>query len=328
MIVKQWLKLKRSNYRVKYINTEACAQQYRGRFAPSPSGPLHFGSLVCALASYLHAKQHNGKWLLRIEDIDTPRVDPHATTLILQSLHAHGLRWDEEIVYQSQRTALYEEYLDTLHANGCLYACECTRKEIRARGNSYDGFCRTKKLSYAGRSTRFVQFINNSQFTDIAKGDTYITHPMVNEDPVLKRADGIFCYHLAVVVDDIEQNITHIVRGGDLLETTSVHLSLYQAFKKPAPDYMHIPIVVHKPNEKLSKQNLAPTIDNTKALENLKLALVYLGISAPKTAHILTVEQLLAWANSHWRPNLIPKQTELLISMVNGVYLPAQNMAT
>jgi glutamyl-Q tRNA(Asp) synthetase len=293
---------------------------YCGRFAPSPTGPLHFGSLFCALASFLHAKKSGGKWLVRIEDIDTPRVKKNTIALILTTLQAHGLYWDDEVVFQSQRHHIYSAYLDKLQHAKLLYACACSRSEIRARSGSYNGYCRNAGLPFAGNTTRFRHTANNNEFVDLLWGSKRITHTSAFEDPVLKRADNIFAYHLAVVVDDIEQGITHIVRGSDLLDMTPVHLSLYQALSEPAPHYMHVPMMVQKPHEKLSKQFGSPAVDDTKALENLTLALLYMGFDSKKIVNITTVEQILTWAIDNWHPNLIPKQSELLISVLNGVY--------
>ncbi|MFT4652802.1 MAG: glutamyl-Q tRNA(Asp) synthetase [Patiriisocius sp.] len=303
-----------------------CASLYCGRFAPSPSGPLHFGSLLCALASYLHAKRNNGRWLVRIEDIDTPRVEKHTIQLILDTLQAHGLHWDDEVLFQSQRQHIYTAYLSKLQHSNYLYACACSRRQIRARSGSYDGHCRDKGLPFTANSTRFKHTTNNSEFVDLFWGKRHITHNIATEDPVLKRADGIFCYHLAVVLDDIEQKVTHIVRGYDLLDTTPVHLSLFQALSERAPEYMHIPMVVQKPHEKLSKQHYSPAIDNAKALENLKMALTYLGLNSEKMTDMLTVDQILSWAITNWQPKLMPKQSELLISVVNGVYSQPENL--
>jgi glutamyl-Q tRNA(Asp) synthetase len=307
-------------------------QPYIGRFAPSPSGPLHLGSLVCALASFLHAKQHNGKWLVRIEDIDTPRSDATMVPVILSTLVAHGLHWDDEIVYQSQRHAVYERYLTKLDQCKCLYACACTRQQIKARGPRYDGYCKNLSLAYANNATRFKQCSTRTKFTDIHLGDQHIVHASAFEDPVLKRADGIYAYNLAVVVDDIEQNINHIVRGNDLLTTTPIQLGLYEALKEPAPHYLHIPVVAqrlptntsptaHRPSlAKLSKQNHAPALNNAQALNNLCLALRCLGISFDKHEEFANVEECLTWATVHWTSNLLSKQSEVLISVTNDVY--------
>jgi len=306
----------------------AFTRPYFGRFAPSPSGPLHFGSLVCALASYLHAKQHRGKWLVRIEDVDTPRTDPLMAKSILNTLQAHGLTWDYHVIYQSQRKLAYETYLAKLTNAKLLYGCTCSRKQIRARSDAYDGHCRSLGLSFKNTAIRFKHNTNNSHFTDLFWGECTIRHHIATEDPVLKRADGIYAYHLAVVADDIEQKITHIVRGGDLLDTTPLHLSLFQALDAPAPSYLHIPVVVQKPHEKLSKQHFSPGVDNSQPLVNLSLALQYLGIHPEKLPKPTNIAQLLDWAITHWSIKSLPKQSELLISVANGVYsLPEDILA-
>lgn len=329
--------------------------QYIGRFAPSPSGPLHFGSLVCALASYLHAKQHQGKWLVRIEDIDTPRVDANMNDVILTSLQAHHLVWDDEVVYQSQRHRLYQKTLQQLNAHNMLYGCACSRRQIKARNAVYDGHCRHANLPLASESndysTRFINQNNTACFYDLHLQHQHITSAIASEDPVLQRKDGVYAYHLAVVADDIEQHVSHIVRGIDLLDTTPIHLALYKALQHTPPQYMHIPVVVQKPSEKLSKQHHSPAVDNASALPNLKLALRYLGIGFAgslnnkthknhnvlvKTEATVTIKNdlqqlqsmlkidnindLLIWAIEHWTSNLLPKQTETLICVANGVY--------
>lgn len=306
--------------------TQNCASLYVGRFAPSPSGPLHFGSLVCALASFLHAKQHHGKWLVRIEDVDTPRIEAGMVDSILTSLIAHGLIWDDKVTFQSKRSSHYQEYLDKLQKAQLLYGCACTRQQIRARSKTYDGYCRKLGLSYENRAIRFVHTNDNSKFIDLRSGPCFIEHEIAKEDPVLKRADGIYAYHLAVVADDIEQKVTHIVRGIDLLETTPVHLSLYQAFNESIPEYLHIPVLAQKPNEKLSKQNHAPAINNEDAIGNIKLALQYLGISDQIIPKNFNIEQILDWAIANWSYKLLSKQSELLISVTNGVYSTSKSM--
>ncbi|MFW8591652.1 tRNA glutamyl-Q(34) synthetase GluQRS [Glaciecola sp. 2405UD65-10] len=297
---------------------------YVGRFAPSPSGPLHFGSLVCALASYLHAKQHNGKWLLRIEDIDTPRINPAMNEVILRSLELHGLKWDNEVSYQSQRHHLYEHTLSELEKRKLIYACSCSRKQIRARSGTYDGHCRLRNLPSAGHAIRFMHSNKHTHFQDLYKGEVHIKHAIASEDPVLKRADGIYAYHLAVVADDIEQGVTHIVRGNDLIDTTPIHLGLYAALKQNAPQYLHIPVLVQKQGEKLSKQHHSPAIDDQTPLANLKLALYFLGLQTPaynaEIEQLTSVESLLAWATVNWQSKMLSKQSEILISVTNGVY--------
>jgi glutamyl-Q tRNA(Asp) synthetase len=301
---------------------------YVGRFAPSPTGPLHFGSLVCALASFLHAKQNNGKWLVRIEDVDPPRVDTAMTASIITSLSSHGLLWDNEISYQSQHSVTYEAYLAKLAANKLLYGCACSRQQIKSRGNAYDGHCRNLDLPLNQRAIRFRHNANHSKFNDLFLGEQHIKDYIAREDPVVKRADGIYAYHLAVVVDDIEQNVSHIVRGNDLLETTPVHLSLYEALNAPPPVYIHIPVVAQHPNEKLSKQHRSPAIDDSKPIDNVRLALQYLGVKQEKLPICPNITELLDWAIANWSLKLLPKQSELLISVTNDVYSATENMLT
>lgn len=311
---------------ISNLSDHQSVKPYVGRFAPSPSGPLHFGSLVCALASFLHAKQHSGKWLVRIEDVDTPRVDASMSRPILSSLRTHGLVWDGDVVYQSNRNSHYEACLAALTKAELLYGCACSRKQIRARSDTYDGYCRELALPFKNVAIRFKHNTDNSKFTDLFWGQRHITQNIAREDPVLKRADGIYAYHLAVVADDIEQKVTHIVRGNDLLDTTPVHLSLFRALKAPPPKYLHIPVVVQKPNQKLSKQHCSPAIDNNCPMDNVKLALQYLGISQKKLPFSPNIERLLDWALANWSFKLLPKQSELLISVTNDVYSATENM--
>lgn len=308
------------------LHANSCAKPYVGRFAPSPTGPLHFGSLVCALASFLHAKQNNGKWLVRIEDVDTPRTDPSMSVSIVASLRSHGLLWDDEISYQSQHFMTYEAYLTKLAANKMLYACGCSRQQIKSRSSAYDGHCRDLGLSFNEHAIRFKHNSDNSKFTDLFWGKRHVKDSIAREDPVVKRADGIYAYHLAVVVDDIEQHVSHIVRGNDLLATTPVHLSLFEALNAPPPQYIHIPVVAQNPNEKLSKQHRSPAIDNSKPIENVKLALQYLGVKQEKLPIRPNMTELLDWAIANWSLKLLPKQSELLISVTNDVYSATENM--
>lgn len=293
---------------------------YVGRFAPSPSGPLHFGSLVCALASYIHARQHKGKWLVRIEDVDTPRVNANMNPIIINSLQQHGLEWDDAITYQSQSFMRYESYLSQLRSKTLLYACDCSRKQIKLRSEAYDGFCRQRFLPTINNALRFKHLDHQTKFNDLFWGDISVSHKIATEDPVLKRADGVFAYHLAVVADDIHQNVSHIVRGYDLYETTPIHIALYRAFEAKIPQYLHIPILVQAPNQKLSKQHHSPPIDDSCALSNLRLALAYLGLKKSMQTQSANIQTLLAWAVQNWHSNMLPRQSELLISTTNDVY--------
>lgn len=293
---------------------------YVGRFAPSPSGPLHFGSLICALASFLHAKQANGKWLVRIEDIDTPRVDNNMSPLILDTLSAHGMQWDADVVYQSQRHPLYQSILNKFNREGSLYACQCTRKQIRSRAEYYDRHCRDRNLHFENRALRWRNDAQNTQFCDCHYGLVQANDAVAKEDPVLRRADGIFTYQLAVVADDIDQKVTHIVRGADLIDTTPLQISLFDALAYVSPTYLHIPIATNVAGQKLSKQNFAPALDNDQAINNLKSALVFLGAQAHDFANIYSIGSLIDWAIVHWQPESLPLKMEIPVSQTNDVY--------
>ncbi len=305
---------------------------YRGRFAPSPTGPLHFGSLAAAVGSYLDAKHNHGTWLVRMEDLDTPRCVPCAADGILQTLEAFCLYWDGEVIYQSQRTTAYEEALRRLQATGAAYPCCCTRKEIAdsalhgIEGYVYPGTCRdglrhslpadrapawrvrTDKLSAVhpelveGR-TGFDKLSPNGviEFGDALQG--CLTQHLETEigDFVVKRADGLFAYQLAVIVDDAFQSITHVVRGADLLLSTArqVHLQHLLGFPKPA--YMHLPIAVNAQGEKLSKQTLAPAIAADDVVATLIAVLEFLQQQPPAELRQGSAEEVLGWAVENWR---------------------------
>ena len=276
---------------------------YRGRFAPSPTGPLHAGSLVAALASYLDAKAHAGIWLIRIEDVDTPRCIKGADLVILQQLEALGLIPDEPPVYQSQRSHLYQAALDQLITNKQVFPCSCSRKDVAeaiAKANPlakprhgelvYPGTCRhgmTQQLAPSAQPAwRFI-----------TSGDVKAQIG----DFVLKRADGCFTYQLAVVVDDALQGITHVVRGADLLDNTPRQIALQQALKYPTPQYLHTPLVLAADGDKLSKQNGAAALDVMHPLETLNAAAKVLNLTAQqgRVNHALH-DALQAWT-AQWR---------------------------
>ncbi len=256
-----------------------------GRFAPSPSGPLHFGSLVTALASYCHAKSQQGQWLIRIEDVDTPRVVEGSVDQILDDLEFFGFEWDGEILYQSDQFERYQVGLRQLLDQGYAYACECSRRTLRSAkakpgplGLIYPGTCRNKRLGQASHSVRInTESIGILSYQDQLYGQVEINIPEAVGDFVIARADGIFAYHLAVVLDDELQNMNQIVRGADLLEATCLHLYLYRLFGFSAPDYLHIPLVRNQRGDKLSKQTGATALDRHEATPLLLSALRILG---------------------------------------------------
>jgi len=253
--------------------------QYRGRFAPSPTGALHAGSLATALASWLHAKAHNGKWLLRIEDLDLPRCIPDADETIIQQLSACGLKWDEDIEYQSKRTQFYADALTKLVDAKKAYGCRCTRKQIEdallAAGQKKD---RHGELIYPGTCR------NRSDVTEPCAWRLHVDDPDIEStvgDFVLRRADRIFTYQLAVVVDDHLQEITHIVRGADLLDNTPRQIYLQQQLSYQTPAYVHLPLVLDSNQEKLSKQTKATVIDvssSANVLNALSAAAKHIGL--------------------------------------------------
>lgn len=278
---------------------------YRGRFAPSPTGALHFGSLVAAVGSYLDAKHYQGQWLVRIEDLDTPRNVAGAADAILRTLEAYGLHWDGEAVYQSQRISLYEAALEQLKAQQACYPCVCSRKTIAAQQGElvYAGTCRNGILSPTNKPAAWRLRVNDTpiHFTDRLQGD--ISQHLATKvgDFVIKRADGVFAYQLAVVVDDAAQGINHVVRGADLLTSTPRQIFLQQQLGLPTPCYLHLPLVVNAQGEKLSKQTLAQPIGTQATVSTLYAALCFLGLSPPAELQHDRLIPLMNWAIGHWR---------------------------
>jgi glutamyl-Q tRNA(Asp) synthetase len=289
---------------------------YRGRFAPSPSGSLHFGSLIAALGSYLQAKSQHGSWQVRIDDIDPPREISGAADDILQTLVAYGLHWDGEVIYQSKNYDNYEEILYRLASQHLSYACECTRKIIKEQGGIYSGTCRNKQLAVNGHAIRInLQKLNAplSEFNDRLQGVISLDSPHANEDFIIRRKDGLYAYNLAVVIDDIEQGITEVVRGVDLLPTTGKQLALYHLLNKKPPSYLHLPVAVTSPGEKLSKQNHALAINKNNPIPTLLSALAFLGHPVPESLHAKGCQKILDWAIKNWSIKRIPQQQEIQI---------------
>jgi len=272
---------------------------YKGRFAPSPTGPLHLGSLATALGSWLDARAHGGQWIVRIEDVDTPRTITGSDQIILQQLKACGLEWNEEPVWQSQRTHLYQAALEQLINKQLVYGCTCSRKQIEEalqqtgvilgphEGMVYPGTCRDKLHRVMG---------NQSQNLNVAVGDF-----------VLRRADSLFSYQLAVVVDDHLQGITHVVRGDDLLSNTSRQNYLQQCLGYSSPKYMHLPIVKDEAGEKLSKQTHAQAINihqRQSVFNALNYSARHLGIESGELIGSRTVEEWLNKAILIWQAKL------------------------
>lgn len=286
--------------------TSAAVPSYRGRFAPSPSGPLHAGSLVAALGSYLDARAHHGTWLVRIEDIDPPREISGAADTILQQLESHGLHWDEPVTWQSQNSPRYLQRLQQLQAAGLTYFCTCTRAEIKARGNHYDGFCRDLQRPPNGAAVRLLNLNPVQQFFDRWHGSVQLASALANEDFVLRRRDQLWAYQLAVVADDYASGITDIVRGEDLLHASGWQLTLWQIFSQldqgvSLPRLAHLPLILGEDGRKLSKQNHATPIIAANAAENLHMASNALGLKLPHPNEYDSLETYLQSAVQAWQ---------------------------
>lgn len=284
---------------------------YVGRFAPSPTGPLHFGSLVAALASWLDARAAGGRWILRMEDLDKPREQPGAADAILRQLEALGLSWDGPVLVQSRREARYREALDRLARSGLTYPCACSRREIAdsALGidgaHIYPGTCRTGLPP--GRPARAMRLRTSGEpirFVDRVQGECRQNVEHEVGDFVVMRADGLFAYQLAVVVDDADQGITDVVRGADLLDSTARQILLQRDLGYATPRYAHVPVAVNAAGEKLSKQTGAAAIDAAQGARALARALVFLGHPPPID---LPSRDLLSWARAHWDIRRVPR---------------------
>ena len=285
---------------------------YIGRFAPSPTGPLHFGSLVSALASFLDARANHGKWLVRIEDIDPPREEIGATNAILQCLEDYQLHWDDSVTYQSQRAHIYNDYLTRLSDLELLYPCNCTRQHLQAMGGIYNGHCRAHsvdisqphalRLKLYDLPKQFHQSLNDElRFFDLIQGCQTQNLRTQSGDQILKRKDGLFAYQLAVVADDIEQQISHIIRGSDLLDVTARQIFMYHLLGAPIPQFGHVTLATHGSGQKLSKQNKAPALKTEDASRNIWHALAFLRQNPPQELCNATTNDLLTWAIAHWQ---------------------------
>ena len=285
------------------------APLYRGRFAPSPTGPLHFGSLIAAVGSYLEAKSQAGEWLVRMEDLDPPRCMQGADQRIINSLAAYGFEWDGEIVWQSQRFELYADALEQLRRKQLVYRCNCSRKAIIQRcsqglyGAIYDGHCR--HLQQELGASRIIAS-GNISYADRLQG--HIQQNLAQEigDFHLLRRDGFYAYHIGVVVDDALQGISDIVRGFDLLDSTPRQIYLQRQLCYPTPRYTHLPLAVKPDGQKLSKQNLATALDDSNPVPALWEALCFLGQQPPIALQQVSLTEIWAWALEHWSLQSVP----------------------
>ncbi|KRW62485.1 tRNA glutamyl-Q(34) synthetase GluQRS [Pseudomonas sp. TTU2014-080ASC] len=280
---------------------------YIGRFAPTPSGYLHFGSLVAALASYLDARAANGKWLLRMEDIDPPREMPGAQAAILQTLETYGFEWDGEVVRQSERHDAYQALIDKLLSQGLAYACTCSRKQLEGTNGIYPGTCRNAGHGFDNAAIRIRVPELIYQFTDRVQGEFRQHLGRESGDFIIRRRDGLYAYQLAVVLDDAWQGVTDIVRGADLLDSTPRHLYLQELLGLPQPRYLHVPLLTQPDGHKLGKSYRSPPLPSDQATPLLIRALRALGQKVPDGAAYGQPAELLKWAIERWDAGRIPR---------------------
>jgi len=277
-------------------------QPYIGRFAPSPTGPLHIGSLYTALASFLQARSQQGLWLLRIDDLDTPRNIKGSGDSILKTLETFGLHWDGRVAYQSQTLDVYHEILDKLANDKLIYPCTCSRKTLTS---VYSGICRNKQtLPDSPHSLRIKTDNRIIAFNDRLQG-LMSQNLADNGDFILKRKDQIIAYQFAVVIDDYRQHINHVVRGYDLLDSTPRQIYLQQLLGLVTPDYMHVPVIIDEQGYKLSKQTRATAVDIKKPHTVIFELLNLLKQNPPGELQNASLTELLSWSIKNWNPNLL-----------------------
>lgn len=292
---------------------------YIGRFAPSPTGPLHIGSLIAALASYLDAKANRGLWLLRIEDLDPPRTIPGATDQIIACLKKHHLLWDGQVQWQSQRHPIYQQVIEQLLDEKKAFYCSCSRSDIQSSGGVYNGHCRGQ-YQPSGQPSAIRLQVNDQAivFNDAVQGRFSQQLQQQTGDFVIRRKDGYFAYQLAVVVDDAEQAISHVMRGSDLLDSTPRQIFLQQQCGFTTPQYCHLPVITNAAGQKLSKQTYAAALDHQQAANNLLKALFFLNQTLPPKSMQGSCQSILDWAVEHWQLSLVSTQLSRQQSVLDG----------
>lgn len=284
---------------------------YIGRFAPTPSGHLHFGSLVAALASYLDARAVGGRWLLRMEDLDPPREEPGAQAAILKALESYGFEWDSEMVRQSDRHDAYDQVINRLFSQGLAYACTCSRKQLEAYQGIYPGLCRNAGHGTEDAAIRLRVPELEYHFTDRVQGEFRQHLGREVGDFVIRRRDGLYAYQLAVVLDDAWQGVTDIVRGADLLDSTPRQLYLQELLGLPQPRYLHVPLITQPDGHKLGKSYRSPPLAADQATPLLLRALRALGQQPGPELADASPRELLAWGIRHWDASKIPRTLSL-----------------
>lgn len=287
------------------------SHNYIGRFAPSPSGPLHMGSLVAALASFLDARSQNGLWLVRMEDLDPPRESQEAADQILRALEQCHLHWDDTVLYQSQRYPAYQAAITRLEENSLVFACRCSRQQIQEAGGIYPGTCRTHHQPVKDAALRCKVSNAGIAFMDRIQGKQSQNLEREIGDFVIKRKDGLYAYQLAVVVDDAYQGISHVVRGIDLMDSTARQIYLQQQLQLATPVYAHIPVIVNKQGQKLSKQHGAAAVDTQQPSRLLFTCLDYLGQDPDPGLAKASPAEILDWGIHHWNPGRLSQTAEL-----------------
>ena len=280
---------------------------YIGRFAPPPSGYLHFGSLIAALASYLDARAVGGRWLLRMEDLDPPREMPGAQSAILRALEAYGFQWDGEMVRQSDRIDVYNTVIERLRQDGHAYACTCSRKQLQAFAGLYPGFCREAGRDTYDAAIRLRVPDRTYSFNDRVQGQYSQDLGREVGDFVIRRRDGLIAYQLAVVLDDAWQGITDVVRGADLLDSTPRQLFLQELLGLSRPRYLHVPLIIQPDGHKLGKRYRSPPLEPAEATPLLLRALRALGQTTPSELTDALPDEVLTWAIAHWDAERIPR---------------------
>ena len=291
--------------------TACSTPAYTGRFAPTPSGHLHFGSLVAALASYLDARSVGGRWLLRMEDLDPPREMPGAQAAILDALERYGFEWDGELVRQSDRHDAYAHVLDRLFSLGLAYACTCSRKQLEGYNGIYPGFCRNAGHSIENAAIRLRVPELQYAFKDRVQGEFRQHLGREVGDFVIRRRDGLYAYQLAVVLDDAWQGVTDIVRGADLLDSTPRQLYMQELLGLSQPRYLHVPLIVQPDGHKLGKSYRSPPLTADQATPLLLRALRTLGQKTDAGLEHASPREILNWGIQHWNADLIPRTLTL-----------------
>ncbi len=289
------------------------SQIYKGRFAPSPTGPVHFGTLIAAVGSYLQAKKNKGEWLIRMEDVDITRKVDGADVDILKTLEAFGFEWHGKIIYQSEQTVHYEQALGQLISQSLIFPCLCSRKQL-AKSNStvYPGTCRSRQLPEKNEhALRLLSKDISIKFNDAVMGRQSQNIKLQCGDFVIRRRDGLFSYQLAVVVDDARQGISEIVRGADLLDSTPRQIYLQQLLKYSTPDYCHLPLAVNNSGNKISKSEGATKIDLQRKEQLLVSTLAFLGQNPAEDLAKSSINDIWSWAVEHWNVTLVPSKTHI-----------------